>query len=179
MKKPRNTYNLDVTPCICYTKKGEEIYFDKEDYDLIKDYTWGITPYNYARAYDSKTKKMIQMHRLIMNPPDNKIVDHINHNKRDNTKKNLRICTYKENNWNRNLRSNNTSGTTGIFWSKQAKKWRVALVCNKEYHHIGYFKTKTEAKKARKEAEEKYFGDYRCCTKRKYVKKDKEKTLSE
>jgi len=63
---------------------------DNEDVDLIKKYKWSNCS-GYARtSTDGKTTKM---HRMLMKPPKDKVIDHINHNTLDNRKKNLRIVT--------------------------------------------------------------------------------------
>jgi len=48
----------------------------------------------------------------------------------------------------------------GYSWDKQLKKWTVYITVNKKHVWLGYFIKKQDAKKARKEAERKYFGEY-------------------
>ena len=61
---------------------------------------------------------------------------------------------------NRKLAKNNTSGTTGVTWSKRDKCWIANIKIKNKTFYCGYFKNKEDAIKARKEAEEKYFGEY-------------------
>ena len=88
------------------------------------------------------------------------VVDHINHNKSDNRKNNLRLATRSQNIQNRGIIPNNTSGVTGVHWHNHTKKWKAEIEVNKRKIYIGVFKEKEDAIKARKEAEVKYFGEY-------------------
>lgn len=153
-----NTYDLSGKYGICMTLNGGQFLFDLEDYNLIKQYCWSVRNKNeYATSRDKNGKK-IYLHRLLMNPPDGYAVDHINHIKYDNRKSNLRICTHRENCLNVPPKSNNTSGYKGI--SKSNNKYRARITINGKEISLGRFNTIDEAIKARKEAEEKYFGEY-------------------
>ncbi len=81
---------------IGYDLRGREFFFSLEDYEKIKDMTWYVNP---KHRYVINNRTSIRMHRLIMNAPDNYEVDHINHNRADNRRKNLRIVTHQENNF--------------------------------------------------------------------------------
>jgi hypothetical protein len=96
-----------------------------------------------------------------MQPPEGKIVDHINGEKNDNRKCNLRVCTYCENNMNTTVRKDNKSGTTGVFWENQSGKWKAEISYNKKRKHLGLFDKFEDAVNARKKAEVMYFGEYR------------------
>lgn len=156
VKETFNTYDLESESYgIGYTKKGEKFYFDKEDYDKIKDYNWYI---NLGYVVSHSSKKEIRMHRLLM--PTDKLVDHINHNKADNRKCNLRPVTIAQNGYNRKKSSHNTSGVNGVGYDNYYKKWRAYIGLNGKDIKLGFFKNIDDAVKARKEAEEKYFGEY-------------------
>ena len=91
---------------------------------------------------------------------DGVIVDHINHNTYDNRKINLRICTISQNGMNRKLAKNNTSGTTGVYWSKKINKWIAKITVNNHTIHLGSYNDLNEAIKIRKQAQDKYFGEF-------------------
>ena len=55
---------------------------------------------------------------------------------------------------------NNTSGEKGVYWNKKANKWQANIQVNNVLKHLGLFMDKNEAAKVRKQAEEKYFGEY-------------------
>ena len=56
---------------------------------------------------------------------------------------------------------NNTTGNTGVYWNKRAKKWQVQIMINGESIYLGLFKEKIDAINKRKEAEIKYFGEFK------------------
>ena len=83
-----------------------------------------------------------------------------NNNKRDNRKANLREVTESQNQMNKGLRSNNTSGVTGVYWDKESSRWFAVITANKNVIFLGYFNSFDNAVRARKQAEEKYHGEY-------------------
>lgn len=158
--KKYNSYNLSGEYGIGYTSKNEEFYFDLEDYDKIKEYYWYIDKNGYVVSCTAE--EAILMHRLIMGlkKGDQQEVDHIYHKTNDNRKTQLRIVCYSENKMNKGLQSNNTSGYKGISYNKQYRKWEAEIGVYNHKIKLGYFENKDEAIKARKQAEEKYFGEY-------------------
>lgn len=159
--KRYNTYNISGSFGIGYTLKGEEFWFDLEDYDKIKNYCWYKNNQGYLISFDYNSNKKIRLHRLIMNPTSDQIIDHINHNTIDNRKSNLRIVTYSQNLMNKSLVSSNTSGITGVSWYEKRNKWKSYITINKKQKFLGYFDNFEDAVRTRKEAEVKYFGEYR------------------
>lgn len=147
---------------IGYTSKDEEFWFDLEDYNKIKDYCWFIDDRGYVltNTFGSKEHKMIQMHRLLTNFPKNQDVDHINHNTFDNRKNNLRVCSHCNNQKNMKLSSDNTSGVTGVSWDKSRRCWVAQIQVNNKNIPLGRHKKFKDAVKARKDGEEKYFGEF-------------------
>ncbi len=157
--KKYNTYDLTGEYGIGYTSKGEEFYFDLEDYNLIKDYCWFIDDMGYVITHDKNANNStIGMHRLLF--PNSSYVDHIKHRKNDNRKSQLRPCTNQQNNMNKGLQKNNTSGATGVGWDDRLKKWIAQIHINQKHIHLGCFNLFEDAVAARREAEEKYFGEF-------------------
>ena len=94
--------------------------------------------------------------------PLEKCIDHIDGDRANNKIDNLRLASYAQNCSNRvNLNRNNTSGVKGVSWDKDTKKWRAHIMINGKAKNLGYFINKEDAKKARKEGEIKYFGEFR------------------
>ena len=159
--KKYNTFDLSGEYGIGYTSKGEEFYFDLEDYDKIKDYCWYVDKENYIVTTDSHNKR-ISFHRLVMNFPSVLVIDHIlgYDTRNDNRKHNLRICTQQENIMNCKLSKNNTSGVTGVYWGNRENKWISIIMVNRKQIYLGSFYNFEDAVKARKDAEKKYFGEF-------------------
>ena len=157
--KKYNTYDLSGDYGIGYTSKKEEFYFDLEDYDKIKDYCWYKSG-DYFATNDSKNHKLILLHRLIVDAPDDKVVDHKNHFEYDNRKQNLRICDYADNIHNMSNTSRNTSGVKGVCWYKTVNSWHSRITVNGKTISLGYYKNFDDAVKSRKDAEKKYYGEF-------------------
>ena len=162
VKKRYNTYDLSGEYGIGYTSKGEEFYFDLEDYDKIKNYCWSKNKKGYITSTDNKTRKTILLHRIVTDCLNELVPDHIHgkETRHDNRKSNLRICTTQENCMNSPLYKNNTSGVTGVTWHKRDKVWQARIKVGYKYIHLGNFDSFEDAVKARKNGEEKYFGEF-------------------
>lgn len=157
--KKYNTYDLSGDYGIGYTLKGKEFWFDKEDYNLIKDYCWRIDKDGFVVATIAGTKgKSIYLHRIIL--PDSVYVDHKEHNRFDNRKEKLRKVTPSQNGMNKSLRKNNTSGVSGVHFDNRINKWIARIQVDNKRIALGRFDIFKDAVKARKKAEEKYFGEY-------------------
>lgn len=133
-----------------------ETKIDIEDIDKIKNFRWCKDYNGYVKNSDQK-----YLHRVIM---DESIlfVDHINGDKLDNRKNNLRICSNADNLKNRvKLPSNNTSGILGVRYRADRNKWYAEIQCNRQRIRLGSYIDKEDAIKARLIAEYKYFGKYK------------------
>lgn len=169
----RKSIDNEITICtdyadMClYDKQGSVVShtkIDVSDIDKVKGYRWTtIKPSKGKFIYVvSKTEKdQILLHRFIMDCPNGKLVDHINHDTLDNRKYNLRVCTKQQNEFNKKAPLNNASGIIGVSFDKKAKKWEAYITLNKHRKSLGRFKNKNDAVEARRMAEEKYFGEYR------------------
>ena len=80
-------------------------------------------------------------------------IDHINGIRHDNRICNLRVVTRTENNRNRCINKNNTSGVNGVSWCKRTESWLVTICINSKMKYLGRFKDKSEAIKKRKKVE--------------------------
>lgn len=145
--------------CLMYDRNGNSCLIDKSDYQRISRGYWG--KYKNSNYFCSNVDGKKQwLHRYIMDATKGEYVDHIDGNFDDYRKINLRICNNAENNRNRGLQKNNTSGYSGIGWAKREQKWRARIKVDGKEIHLGYFKNKNDAILAKKHAEEKYFGEF-------------------
>lgn len=161
----RNKYDLSGEYGIGYTQKGEEFYFDLEDYDKIKDYQW-VTKNGYYETIawnpsDSSQHKL-RLHRLIMGVENikdfNCQVDHINHNKADNRKENLRIVNNIQNGFNK-ITWREDGSKIGVRLEKN--KWLASITVDGNVVKLGKYDNYEDAVQARIDAEKKYWGQYR------------------
>jgi hypothetical protein len=118
-------------------KSGYDVIVDDSDYEILSDYKWNLSGGLYAVRFEKG--KQILMHRQIMDAPKGMVVDHINGNKLDNRRKNLRVCTNQQNICN--MKSKNNSGFKGVYFDRCSKKYTARV--NKK--HLGTFKSAEEA----------------------------------
>lgn len=95
----------------------------------------------------------MRFHRIVMHAQPRQCVDHINKNRADNRKQNLRICDHSENDRNRSPYVTNTSGVTGVYFDKKRKKWVASITYNRKKVYIGRFTEKENAIMARLQKE--------------------------
>ena len=146
------------------TKHENFFLISKEDYEEVSKYCWSMDAYGYWNAPIKGSNKYIKLHQLIMkniNDSYNKsrkfVPDHLNRNKSDNRRFNLELKTQQYNNRNRSISSNNTSGKTGVNYSKRDKLWYARIYNNDNKRIQKSFKTFEEAVEQRL-AWEKEFG---------------------
>ena len=133
---------------------NEEIYFDLEDSEKILQYTWYIGKRGYpVTCIDGKP---IPMHIIL----GFKGYDHIDRNRLNNIKSNLRPATPTENTRNKSRQKNNTSGFIGLSWNKKREKWETYIKTDDKVIKLGYFENKIDAIKIRLQAEAKYFKEF-------------------
>ena len=161
-----NRYDLESREYgIGYTNDNEEFYFDKEDYELIKNIKWHFEGKEHNRRYlcGQHNGRNVRMHRLVMGIDEycDLVVDHKRVNSQnDNRKENLRIIKQADNCKNRNKSSNNTSGYTGVSFSKTDNKYKAYIQINGKTIRLGTYVNLQEAVNARKEAENRYYKEY-------------------
>lgn len=145
-------------------RTGEIASVDPIDADLAT-MTWRIGTDGYARN-NTRTGGEVRLHRLIMERvlgrsiEPKEWVDHVNRNKLDNRRCNLRMCTQSQNNYNQKRHSNNKSGYKGVSWNKQKNKWQSKIKVEKKLKYLGLFNDPEMAHKAYCEAAIKYHGEF-------------------
>lgn len=114
-------------------------------------------PINNTKSNDNN----LYIYRTILNNYNTEeIIDHINRNPLDNRKCNLRIITKYNNNLNKSIKSDNTSGVTGVSWNKKFNKWKVRINYLGKENNIGYFSDFNQAVEKRLLYEWYYFNNY-------------------
>lgn len=127
---------------------------DARDFPRISKHSWCIDSGGYAIGWHAG--RLIRMHRLVMKARKGQLVDHINRDKLDNRRANLRFCTSGQNRVNAENRSDNMSGHRGVFWSKQAGKWSAQISIGGRQKHLGFFQKKEQAIRAYRSAARKH-----------------------
>lgn len=135
-------------------KFGEQkVKIDLDDVERCKKITWCLTKKNYVTSRRGTDNKYPLLHRFLLKPQEHEQIDHINRDKLDNRKHNLRIC---DNFINAQNKSTNND-TVGVSWSKTKNKWRAYISKNKKQISLGYYFNKKDAIEARLKAEKTYY----------------------
>lgn len=127
-------------------KQGGTALVSQNDFDFLNKYQWCLDGKGYVQGIvDGNT---VKMHRYIMNPDLNLLVDHINGIRHDNRRENLRVVTINQNNQNKHVSKNKKSSTyKGVYFNGQKKKFVVYVIINSKNHYLGEFEEEIEAAK--------------------------------
>ena len=158
-KCPRNTYEFYGDYVIGYGTNGLTFEFDLEDYKKVYSHTWRVIEKTKV-VYTTINKENIPLHKLITGTNGNQVVDHRDGNPSNNRKSNLRNATSQENSFNLKLKTNNTSGITGVWYDKNREQWVAEIKINqrKTAKRCNSF---IDAVIQRVKWEFKYFGEFR------------------
>ncbi len=109
---------------------------------------WSLQPNGYVIARFSGPRRMVYLHRFISEPPPGLHVDHINGDKLDNRRCNLRHCTQSQNQYNRKLDRANKSGYKGVCFDNFAGRWMASIKINKRFKFLGHYNNPASAHEA-------------------------------
>lgn len=115
---------------------------DSDDYEMLNQFKWYVNKDGYAAR--AKGNGTTYMHRLVAKTPEGMHTDHINHNKLDNRKENLRICSHAENMVNRKG-SDGNRGSVFQITVKGHKYWIGAVKVNSKRYQTTTCKTRDMA----------------------------------
>lgn len=119
---------------------------DDTDAELVQAYRWNIAGGGYAVSRAPERRSPLYMHRLILGLTDSKdCTDHINGDKLDNRRSNLRVGTQALNNQNRGAQLHGTSRFRGVSWDKTGQKWVAVVKVDGEFHKLGRFRSELDA----------------------------------
>lgn len=137
---------------------AKETIVDDDMFEYLSQFKWHTNKHGYVKrnltCLDGKSRCFSLHHVIIGRPLNGLQVDHINGDKLDNRKENLRIVTLRQNNQNRKEFRNQTKSSRflGVFWDKNLGKWRAAITINRKMIHLGVFVNEETASLAYKKA---------------------------
>lgn len=144
-----------------------KLLLDSEDMHLLNEFSWHVGGNGYIETEIGGrvkgNRRVVKLHRLIMMPADHELVDHINMDKLDNRRNNLRIADRSTNGMNRGAQRNSLSGIKGVSWSKAKNKWRIVCNVRGKQYHLGYAGTLDEAKRVYASKIGIYHGEFSRC----------------
>lgn len=148
------------------TVNGHTIQVDPIDADLLK-LDWVTNSEGYALHFGQGGRPIVRrMHRVIMerviDRPLNRweLIDHINGDKLDNRRANLRICNNSENQHNRDLPAHNTTGYKGVYKNPRCATWHAAITVNYKKIYLGSYRTREDAARAYDRAARELAGEF-------------------
>jgi hypothetical protein len=142
--------------------QGKIAIVDDSDYEWLIQWKWCL--YNCGYAVRNESRKVghsvILMHSQILRTPQGKCADHVNGNRLDNRRENLRICDFKENSRNSMIRHDNKSGYKGVYWNKTNRSWTTQIAIDGKSFHLGNFQDVKDAALAYDRAAKKLFSEF-------------------
>lgn len=168
----RNEYEIrgDVTAIFLKRRSGEilETLISTSDLPKVQELQigWYARLHRHTKTFyvqghtpriGEKDSKTISLHRFIMDNPKGLVVDHINHDTLNNTRKNLRAVTKEHNCQNlKGAQRNSKTGIRGVSWNKRRNRWYAQIRSHGKNIYVGLFKNIEDAEKAVIEARRKY-----------------------
>jgi len=142
--------------------QGKVAIVDDDMFEELSKFTWFCHSNGYAaRHICCKGKqRTVWMHRVIAETPDDMETDHINGNKRDNRRSNLRRCFPVENRRNMKIRTDNSSNFKGVSWFERDNKWSARIGIGGKRIHLGLFENILDAARAYDKAAREQFGEF-------------------
>lgn len=141
--------------------QGEVAIVDDENFEHLNQFKWFFSSYGYAVAFlpmvAGKRPPQIYMHRSIL--PGHAEIDHINGDRIDNRKSNLRPATHAENAMNSQKRLG-SSRYKGVSWCESRGLWEVQLMHNKRKIHAGRYESEVDAAHVYDYAAKVLFGEF-------------------
>lgn len=139
--------------------QGKAVLVSECDYESLIKYKWYYNNGYAVRAeWDGEKQKRVYMHRHILQAPKHLQVDHVDRDRLNNTRENLRLCTKGENERNKVKKTTRRSKYRGVQWDKG--KWRADIQHEGKKIYLGRFLSEEDGALAYNEAVLLYHGDF-------------------
>lgn len=126
----------------------------------LAEHRWCTVGGYAVRRTPRPNPRTLYMHRVILEAPKGCQVDHINGNRLDNRRENIRLCSQTENIRAYMRPSAKTSPYRGVCWASRPGRWLARITVNYRTIHIGHYHTELEAAAAYDAAARLHFGTF-------------------
>ena len=143
--------------------RGRVALVDECDHEMLSFWNWSFMKVGYAQAWVGSSmydRRKSTMHRVIMLPDPSQQVDHINGDRLDNRRCNLRLCSGRENQMNRKKSSGKSSSYKGVSFFPRTGRWASRIKVHGRNLHLGYFVSEKDAALAYDAAALHHFGEF-------------------
>lgn len=146
--------------------QGKAALVDDADYEWLMQWKWHFGASGYAiRCVRKGGRQTIRLHRIIINAPNGMEVDHINRDRLDCRRSNLRVVSRAQNQHNAGKHTRKNQGACssqykGVSWRKARKVWVAGIGLNRKWIYLGFFNSEIEAARAYDDAACIYHGDF-------------------
>lgn len=154
-----SAYRKDYMAKSILLSQGYSAIVDDEDFEWLSQWKWYYHEGYAVRNYKGKT---IRMHRQILDAKDDKEVDHVNRNRLDNRRHNLRECNRRQNQANKwkTGHKDHSSKYKGVSRKKNENKWCAQIECNDKNLFLGYFDNEVVAANVYNHKAKEVFGEF-------------------
>lgn len=130
---------------------------DEQDFEEISKHKWyaqltrGKNRHVYAARASTREEKdggsgqQIRMHRQILCPKKNEMIDHINGNTLDNRRANLRVCSRSQNACNSVKIASASSTFKGVYFNRDTQKFHSSITVSGKLYYLGSFDNAADA----------------------------------
>jgi hypothetical protein len=150
-------------PLVGERGRGMFVLLDAADVPLAQEYRWYVSTFKhllYATAYERRTQRVTSLHRVLMQPADGLVVDHIDGNGLNCTRDNMRVVSQRANTRNRKAKPFGTSRYKGVSYRAVVNKWEAGIRTDNGDLYLGQFPTEDDAGRAYDSAAHHFFGEH-------------------
>jgi hypothetical protein len=134
---------------------------DEDMFEYLSQWKWYCNRgYAVRHVYRDGKRILLMMHRVVAQVPEDMETDHINLNKLDNQRHNLRSCNSAQNQANKPISKVNTSGYKGVYWHKPTQRWRACIRFHRKRIYLGLFIDIEDAARAYNEKAKELYGEF-------------------
>lgn len=139
------------------TAKGAECLVDDDVFEWARFFEWRLTS---GYFFVENAGRTVLLHRVVIGAEPGQEVDHVDANRLNNTRENLRICSRAENMMNRHCFRGGHSGFKGVTFHKRLGKWAAQITSKNKNKWLGSFDDEAEAARAYDAAARELFGSF-------------------